>query len=87
MAPDFCLIGALLFQTIKREMPIIKYNEVHTGPNTQAGGFHEGLITSVLYQLVTLETVKNPEMPPTICGIAIEMTAFDKFFIIIETFV
>ncbi len=42
MAIFFCCSGAVLFQIIHKEIPISKYRNVHTGPNTFEGGFHSG---------------------------------------------
>ena len=45
------------FQIINSEIPIIRYNTVHTGPNSQLGGFKAGLLSDT-YQ-VGMESIVN----------------------------
>ena len=60
------------FKTIKREMPMIMYRMVHTGPNTVLGGLKDGCLR-VAYQVFTLLAVKYAETPPTTKGKAIQL--------------
>lgn len=56
----------LLFQTMYREIPIKRYSNAHTGPNTQLGGLKNGLF-KVIYQLETEEMVKmDPKIPASL---------------------
>jgi len=52
------------FQIINKEIPIIMYNTVHTGPNNQSGGLKDGL-WSVAYHPVTADDVNIPAIAPT----------------------
>lgn len=45
------------FQIINSEIPIIRYNTVHTGPNSQLGGFKEGLFRAAYH--VGMESIVN----------------------------
>ena len=45
------------FQTMKSEIPIIRYSKVHTGPNSQLGGLNAGLFNAA-YQ-VGMESIVN----------------------------
>jgi len=56
------------FQTMKSDIPIIRYSTVHTGPNSQLGGLNDGF-TSVVYHPLTEEAVKYPAKEPTASGI------------------
>src|SRR5450759_3472513 len=47
--------------------PINRYSTVHTGPNSQLGGFQDGFF-SLRYQVLTDETVATAPKPPANCG-------------------
>ena len=51
-------------------MPISRYNNVHTGPNIQLGGFRTGN-TRVLYHVFMAGDVKSAPMIPASWQIAI----------------
>ena len=51
------------FQTIKSEIPIIRYSTVHTGPNSQLGGLNEGLF-SVAYHVGIESSVNTVPISP-----------------------
>ena len=75
--------GALVFQTWNSENPIIIYNKVQTGGNTQLGGFQEGLL-SCAYQPGISLTEKKPPLKPGMTVIASDRTNLIGLFINIK---
>jgi len=64
MADIFALIGIALLQTKPAAIPIIIYNNVQTGANTQDGGLKKGF-TNVGYQSFTELCVAKLDKKPT----------------------
>lgn len=73
----FLLVGC--FQIINNEIPIRRYNEVHTGPNIPLGGLNDGRIKEA-YQSGIACAVKIPAMAPIASGRITEMQSLIKFF-------
>jgi hypothetical protein len=70
-------------QTKYKEIPINRYNIVHTGPNTQLGGLKLGFI-SVAYHEDTDEAVNKEPRIPTNSQITIEAISLRKSIFIRE---
>ena len=71
--------GLSAFQIKANERPIRIYKIVHTGANTQSGGFQDGFL-SFVYQPDISEVVNNPVINPRPTLITIDTSIF-VFFI------
>jgi hypothetical protein len=60
----FLSLEGSIFHIINKEIPIIIYKTVQTGPNNQSGGLKDGL-WSVAYHPVTADDVNIPAIAPT----------------------
>ena len=75
MAVCLTVLSASVFQIRYNAIPIIIYSAVQTGANNQLGGLKDGLF-AIAYQPLTPDTVKNPAIPPTSNGMAIDINNF-----------
>ena len=75
----FRLFFALFVHIKYRDIPIRKYNVIHTGANIQPGGLKLGF-ARVAYQLVTDEAVNIEPTIPTNWQIVIEITNIALLF-------
>lgn len=61
-----------------------KKRKVQTGPKIQDGGFHEGLIRSVKYQVLTEEKVAKLPIIPAPSAIKIQTISFSKLNLVFK---